>query len=310
MADASATARAPGKVILLGEHFVVHGSPAIAVALDRGTEVTARLRPGPGVTLGACQGSAELSRRMIEAILVELGVEKEMGVEIDVRSEIPTAAGLGASAAFAVAASRALARLARGTGAVAASNPEIFRIALQAEKIAHGTPSGIDPFLATYGGLVCFEKGPPQLNERIAMAKELEIVIGLTAERGETSEMVARVRDLAKRHVVVFRNLVDAVGRLVAKGRHALGLGNTEGLGEVMNMSHGLLSAIGVSTGPLEGLVAAARAAGATGAKLTGAGGGGAMIALCPGRTGEVVQALRREGAKTVFTTRLRGSDL
>ena len=248
----------------------------------------------------------------------ELGAGEDVGIEVEVRSEIPPAAGLGASAAFSVAAVRALSGLGadlgwmddQGRRAGEISDRDVFRIALEAEKVAHGTPSGIDPFLAIYRGLVWFEKGPPLRSESIAAPDAMDLVVGLTEERGDTAEMVARVRALGKRHEARFSALVEAAGRLVAEGREALGRADADRLGEIMNMNHGLLSAIEVSTGPLEELVAAARAAGATGAKLTGAGGGGAMIALCPGRTGEVVQALRREGAKTVFTTRLRGSDL
>ena len=313
MKEIPVTAWAPGKVILLGEHFVVHGAPAIATALDQGTEVAVRSLPGPEIRLGGGEGHAEISKRMLRAIMRELGAGEDAGIEVDVRSEIPSAAGLGASAAFSVAAVRALSGLGAGLGwmgdeglpAREITDQDVFRIALEAEKVAHGTPSGIDPFLATYRGLVWFEKGPPLRSEPIAAPDAMDLVVGLTEERGDTAEMVARVRALGKRHEARFSALVEAAGRLVAEGREALGRADADRLGEIMNMNHGLLSAIEVSTGPLEELVAAARAAGAAGAKLTGAGGGGAMIALCPGCADEVHRALERAGAGPIIRTKI-----
>ena len=313
MNESTSTAWAPGKVILLGEHFVVHGSPAIATALDQGTEVAVRSLPAPEIRLGGGEGHDELSKRMLRTIMRELGAGEDVGIEVEVRSEIPPAAGLGASAAFSVAAVRALSGLGadlgwmddQGRRAGEISDRDVFRIALEAEKVAHGTPSGIDPFLAIYRGLVWFEKGPPLRSESIAVPDAMDLVIGLTEERGDTAEMVARVRALGKRQEALLQALVEAAGRLVAEGREALGRADAVRLGEIMDMNHGLLSAIEVSTAPLDELVMAARAAGAAGAKLTGAGGGGAMIALCPGRADDVHQALERAGGGPIIRTKI-----
>jgi len=231
MKDIPVKAWAPGKVILLGEHFVVHGSPAIATALDQGTEVQVRSLPVPEIRIEGGGGSAELSKRMLGAIMRGLGAGEEAGIELHVHSEIPSAAGLGASAAFSVAAVRVLSRLGaelgwtgdEGRQAGEIADREIFRIALEAEKVAHGTPSGIDPFLATYGGLVWFEKGPPLRSEQIAASGTMDLIVGLTEERGDTSYMVARVRALREKNEAFFLEQVEAAGRLVADGREALG---------------------------------------------------------------------------------------
>ena len=291
----------------------MHGSPAIATALDQGTEVAVRSLPAPEIRLGGGEGHDELSKRMLRTIMRELGAGEDVGIEVEVRSEIPPAAGLGASAAFSVAAVRALSGLGadlgwmddQGRRAGEISDRDVFRIALEAEKVAHGTPSGIDPFLAIYRGLVWFEKGPPLRSESIAVPDAMDLVIGLTEERGDTAEMVARVRALGKRQEALLQALVEAAGRLVAEGREALGRADAVRLGEIMDMNHGLLSAIEVSTAPLDELVMAARAAGAAGAKLTGAGGGGAMIALCPGRADDVHQALERAGGGPIIRTKI-----
>ena len=294
-----ARASAPGKVIVLGEHFVVLGTPAIAAAIDSGIEVTVEKSLDRGVSIRSGEACDNRSVQMIETIMRELGLPDETGLVLDVRSEIPSGAGLGTSAALSVAAARAISGLLR----LDPSDENIFSAAFKAEAVVHGTSSGIDPFISTHGGLIWYEKGPPRVTRMISPGRSMELVIGLTSERGDTGEMVAGVAGLAERNRDVFSPLVDAASRLVHAGLEAIESGDHAALGEIMNICHGLLCAIGVSTPGLDALVHAAREVGALGAKLTGAGGGGAVIALCPGRQDAVCRCLENAGATSVIPT-------
>lgn len=306
-----ASGRAPGKVILLGEHFVVHGVPALASAIDRGIEVEASLAPGEGITIFAEGAESARSTAMVETILGELRSQLSVGggvkpartgsLEIHVRSEIPASAGLGASAAFSVASTRALAKL----FGLEISDDDLFRVALAAETHAHGTPSGIDPYTSVYAGIVLYETGPPRRAVALTPPGPLDLVVAVTSGKRDTGEMVARAAAFAERDKEGFQSLLDSARRLSVSGRGAIEAGDLSALGGLMNKNHSLLQALGVSTAGLDTLVDAARAAGAFGAKLTGAGGGGAMIALCPGRQDMVAAACERAGASEVIRVQI-----
>ena len=313
MAD-QATGCAPGKVILLGEHFVVHGVPALASAIDRGIEVEAALVPGEGITIHADGAETDRSTAMIATILDKLGVSMpsfprrressecaDMGVALRVSSHIPVGAGLGASAAFCVASTRALAKLFD----LEISDEALFRAALAAEAHAHRTPSGIDPYVSVYTGIVQYEAGPPRRAEVLSPPGPLDLVIAVTRARRDTGVLVAGAAAFAERDADGFRALLDSARRVSMSGREAIERGGHGALGRLMDENHGLLQALGVSTAALDALVEAAREAGAAGAKLTGAGGGGAMIALCPGHQDAVAAACKRAGATEVFKTKI-----
>lgn len=273
---------APGKVILLGEHFVVHGVEAIAVpVLSRTVTVTVDREPGAWAV-------AEVAREPIAAMLRHLG-EDPAALRVSVAATLPFGAGLGGSAALAVALVRALG---------ASDAAEVRARAHQLERLAHGDPSGIDDAVATWAQPVRYLRGRGP--DPIAAPGPLPLWIGLTPVGASTREAVAQVAALRAREPDRFGALERQAVGVVAAGIAALQAGDLAALGRAMNDNHALLAALGVSTPTLDGLVHAAREAGALGAKLTGGGLGGAVIALAPvGR--DLGPALMRAGAQEVI---------
>ncbi|MET0152938.1 MAG: mevalonate kinase [Candidatus Binatia bacterium] len=283
----------PGKVILLGEHSVVFGEPAIAAAIGRRLEV--RIRRGE-----ARQPSGDA--KLEEAIGVgarELGLDAA-GLSVEVRSDIPPACGLGSSAALSVALIRALADLAGLTPAA----DDVRRHASRVEDVFHGTASGADVATSWDGHIVWFERGDPARIERLRAGKPFDLVIALSGEVRSTAGPVGRLRQRYAARPELYGKFFRLAGDLVRAGRVALEGGDWETLGALMDAGQGLLNGFGVSTPILERMIGTARGAGALGAKLSGAGGGGAIIALAPERSSEVAEALRTAGFES-FCTRI-----
>lgn len=279
-----ATGTGHGKVILLGEHAVVHGQPAIALSLRESLQVT--LRPGgdataPGSDLGRALGAAA------EALGIE---HPPLGVSVE--GDLPIAVGLGSSAALAVGLVRGLAEMVDRT----LSDADAGRLANEVEKLFHGTPSGIDATTAAHDGLLWFEAGPPARFEHVEPADSPPIVVALSGSRHHTASTVGSLGQRAARRPAVYRPIFAAVGELVRAGREALETADWPMLGELMSMNHALLRGCGVSTVDLDRLVEDALAEGALGAKLTGGGGGGAAIALAGGDPAALALRLQARG--------------
>ncbi|MFQ5758229.1 MAG: mevalonate kinase [Candidatus Bathyarchaeia archaeon] len=311
-------ASAPAKVILFGEHFVVYGEPAIVLAIDKRAHVRARLRKDQRIYInstslglsgffrgdhfqpecGGQEAHRELEPIKIATQRVLKVSEEKAGVDIEVFSQIPVAAGLGSSAAVAAAVAAGVSQLLD----LDMAKEKIFNIALEAERFIHGTPSGIDPAISTYGGVILFQKG-----KGITMLKtdaDLPLVVGDTRMKRSTGDMVAKLRRRRERYPSVIDPVLKVGGEIVRSAVKALKSGDPEALGELMNTNQGLLSAVGVSSESLGRLIYAAREAGALGAKLTGAGGGGCMIALCSqDKLKRVAEAIERVGG-TAFIAR------
>ncbi|RME79559.1 MAG: mevalonate kinase [Methanobacteriota archaeon] len=289
--------RGSGKVILFGEHFVVYGVPGIAAGIDRGVEVSVK-ESSEDKIVG--EWNTEGTRKAVDAIKKKMGIEGH--IEIGVKEEIPTKAGLGASAAFSVGLTKAVAKLFNKK----IEEEEVFSTSLEAEKIYHGNPSGIDNAAATYGGLIKFIKGKGI--ERLDIGKELNIVVSFTGKKGSTKELVEGVKKVKERNEGVFEKLLSSYVELYKEGENALKQGNIEKIGELMNINHGLLSAIGVSTKENEEVAHIAREEGALGSKITGAGGGGCNIALVrdESEAGELAHKLERRGFRS-FPARIGG---
>jgi len=281
-----ASASAPGKVILIGEHFVVEGSPAIAVAVDVRARVTAERAEGELVTVssrelgeavfGPSAGEGPLYPVYVAAWEVVKRTNQRVGLKLTVESDIPPGAGMGSSAAVAAATAAATAKLL----GLPLSRDEVAQAALAAEVIVHGKPSGIDPTVSSYGGAIYFKRG--EKTERInADFGQVRLVLADSGIQRSTGALVAKVLETKKRHPEVLEPLYKAAASLAEKARSALERGDFATVGELMNINHGLLSALGVSNSKLEELVYAARNAGALGSKITGAGGGGMIVALC-----------------------------
>ncbi len=290
-----------GKVVLLGEHSVVYGRHAIAAPIplairalvedcDEGIHL---LIPRWGVEYQLARNPAD--RRSFErpagVMLDKLGLSGR-GMRIEVFPEIPRSMGLGGSAAMAVAIVRALDRHFR----LGLADDEVNRLAFESEKIAHGSPSGLDNTLACYGRAVVFRAGDPPLMEQLNISRPIPAVIGMTGLEGLTARTVGRVREAWQQDRKLYERIFDQIDALVLRGVSAVQDGDLAALGELMNVCHGMLNALQVSTPELEQLVAIAREAGALGAKLTGGGGGGSIIAVCDGDTAAVVDAIRAAG--------------
>lgn len=294
-----------GKVILLGEHAVVYGRHAMAVPLPLTTRAVVD-DAGKGVELLIPRWGVEYQlakppeqRRSFEraagVILDRLGLT-DRNLRIEVFPDVPRGMGLGGSAAIAVAIIRALDR----HFALKLSDEQVNDLAYLSEEIAHGSPSGIDNTLATYGKPLVYRRGAPPLVEPLALRSPLHLVIGMTAAEGLTAKTVGHVREARERNPRLYEKIFDDIDALVLQSVAALRDDDIAALGELMNVCQGLLNALQVSTPELERLIGIAREAGALGAKLTGGGGGGAMVALCAGDTSRVQQAIERQGFRAI----------
>jgi len=268
------TGHAPGKVILLGEHAVVFGETALAAALPFGVTVNAEPRSSGGLELHSADAPAD-DPRVREAVAL---LARELGVEharIDVETRLPVGGGLGSSAAFAVALCRAL-----------SPQPlpveELNRIAMLSERLFHGTPSGVDNAVVCHGGIVRFRRGPPAETRRLQPARPLPLVVALTGRSRRTSGAVASLRQRVEADPTRWTPVVQRLGTLAEEGAVAVESGDLAGLGARMDEAHALLASCELSCPELEAIVTAARGAGALGAKLTGAGGGGSAVVLAP----------------------------
>ena len=300
-------ATAYGKVILLGEHAVVYRSYAIAAPIP--LAIQAKIHPGEdGVDLLIPRWGVEEKLHKgvdhkysiyesLDLILSRLHLEEE-DMKIEIFPHIPRAAGLGGSAALAVAIIRALAQYYELT----LSNEEISKLAYESELIAHGSASGIDNTLATYGKFSLFKKGDPPEMKEIKVRQPIPIVIGLTGVESLTAKMVAKVRQGREQNQKLYDHIFEEINNLTLKSAKAIETNKQDKLAEYMNLNQGLLNALQVSSPELEEIIAIARKNGAIGAKLTGAGGGGAAIALCPENSDRVSMAIRKAGYHTVIT--------
>lgn len=308
-----AEASAPGKVILFGEHFVVHGEPAIVCAINMRAYVRVRtnnegffyLKSEDMKTAGIFkddtfiieEGGAE-ARVKLEPI--KLAAEKVMGklkrnsgLSIEVRSEIPIAAGLGSSAAVASATAMAVNHLFEDT----LTDKDIFQVSLEAERLIHGTPSGVDPAITTFGGVLFFSK--KKGFKKVPVRGELPLIIGDVKVKRSTGKMISKVNETLKKYPEVAGGILKAGRVIIQEAMDALEASDLYRLGELMNINHGLLSAVGVSHEKLEKLIYTARKFGALGSKLTGAGGGGCMIALTtPEKMDVVAEAIEEAGGR------------
>ncbi len=289
-----------GKVILLGEHSVVYGRPALALAIEGGAEVTAVPSKAAETTLriapwdvevdagpAANPGREELQR----ALRVARGFyDDELELALSATMRLPSGAGMGSSAALGVAVLRALDE-ARGT---TRPDAEIFERSLVWERVFHGNPSGVDNAMATHGGMALFKKGGPLT--RIVPRRPIHLVVAHSGTSSSTKAMVGWVAHQHEKEPERIGQQFDAIAALVTNGKLAIEQGDLKALGQLMTMNQRLLAGLMLSTTPLEEMIAAALEAGALGAKLTGAGGGGCMIALVEGEQEKhtVAEALRR----------------
>jgi mevalonate kinase len=316
------TCSAPGKVYLFGEHAVVYGEPAVPCAIERRARVTAQPREDDRVKVDAAdlsldgftvtwggsvddrpdidapQPLVEAAMRYIDEAVAQTRDaidDQTQGFDITIESDIPLGAGIGSSAAVVVAAIKA----ATESVGVELDAETVAERAFQAEYAAQdGQASRADTFCSAMGGAVRVEGDD---TTRID-APPLPFVIGYDGGAGDTGTLVAGVRELRETHDFA-ADTVETIGNVTRTGERLLteaaGTEPTaeflDELGELMDFDHGLLSALGVSARSLDTMVWAARDAGAHGAKLTGAGGGGCIVALDPSESTETSLSLSPE---------------
>lgn len=281
---------AAGKVILLGEHAVVYGRHALAIPIRNA--VTA------SVTDSGDDDAPPRHAGILSVIRQELALEDD-AFGVAVRCTLPSGMGLGSSAAVAVAIIRAIS-VARDLGL---DDERVNRIALKCERLAHGTPSGIDNSLATYAMPMLFSNADGLHIEKLELPEWLPIVIAFSHQAGLTHEQVAGVSARYAANREHYAAIFDQIDALSLAGATALRNADYAGLGALMNINHGLLNALEVSTPDIESIVSIARSSGAIGAKLTGGGGGGSVVALCPGRVDDVRHALTAAGYNSLTLT-------
>ncbi len=299
-----------GKVILFGEHFVVHGIPGIVSAIDSTTD--AEVKKGvKGINVRderkTAKGYSEEKRlqqlESIQNMFKAMGVDPKIALNIWVGGTLPGFSGLGASAASSVAIARAIAQ----ELGMKVAEEKINQVAYEGEKAYAGNPSGIDNTAATYGGLMWFRKnmaGGADKVELLSIEAPVEIVIGSTGKVANTKAMVEGVDERKRKNPQKYNTIFKRAEELAYEGRAALEFYNLKKVGELMNENHRLLQEIEVSSKELDQLVDVARKQGAFGAKLTGGGGGGCMVALTPGKElqSKVADAIKNLGFEVLST--------
>ncbi|MEM0456952.1 MAG: mevalonate kinase [Nitrososphaerota archaeon] len=310
-----AVAVAPGKVILYGEHFVVYNVPAIVMAIDRAVKVLVSPRDDGLLRicsdLGfACEyenGTAKplmggrKSVTFLEPVRIATKTvlehfDEKKGLNIDVYSTIPSSVGLGSSGAISVATVAAVSKVLGHE----IDKEQIWRLSLQAERYVHVTPSGIDPLVSVYGGLLVWRIQDGSKPKRID--RDIVLIVGNTGIQRSTGKFVSMVGKKKARKIEGISQLMGVMSWISNLALKAFKEMDLVTLGVLMNMNHELLKVIGVSHESLDRLVEATRKAGALGSKLTGGGGGGCMISLAtPSKRAVVCKAIEENGGQPMI---------
>lgn len=305
-------AKAPGKIILFGEHAVVYGQPAIAIPVNK-VSATARVIPNPEALTGGVRVQApdimldsdlaNLAEDHPIAIAARLSikaaaVKQVPGIILQISSTIPMSAGMGSSAAISIAIIRALSDF---FGAPLSAD-QVSSIAYEVEKFQHGTPSGIDNNVIAHQKPVYFIRDKPI--EHLDIEQPTYWVIADSGEKTPTRETVSEVRKLYDSDPESYQECFNQIGEITRNARESLIKGSIAKLGQLMDENQRLLEQINISSPSLDNLITAAKIAGAPGAKLSGGGRGGNIIALAtPDNLEQIGSALINAGAKRVITT-------
>ncbi|MGD2155239.1 MAG: mevalonate kinase [Anaerolineales bacterium] len=305
---------APGKVIILGEHAVVYGRPAIAVPVH---QIKANATVWGDIT--APQGQVQIQAPdigldskltklpsnnplayAIRCVLSELAVDRPPSCIVRVSSTIPIAAGLGSGAAISVVIIRALSAFLGHP----LPQEKVSKIAFEVDKIHHGTPSGIDNTVITYDQPVYYVKGKQATTFK--PGQPFTLIVADTGIPSPTSKTVRRLRQAWKTDQKHHEEMFNEIGNMVKSARKAIEAGEINILGKLMNENHQLLRKMGISSPELDNLVETAIRSGALGAKLSGGGRGGNMVALAdPKQVDKISNDLLEAGAVNTFVTKV-----
>ncbi len=294
---------APGKVILFGEHSVVHKRPAIALAINRGVDVELDSRDDNIVTINVPLINYSKTHELVDKkLFFELDSQNKMitdyiyevinlfefetGFDLTVDIKMYLGAGLGSSAAVTVSCMKAFSLL----NGINMDKKEIATKARNIEIKIQGAASPIDTSMSTYGGIIYIDENFEL--ERIKFDMNIPLIVSNCEKTGNTGQLVESVRQTYVKYPEIVGNIFDAMQEIAKNAKNALEMGNSELIGDLMNLNQGLLDSIGVNTVELSDMVYLSRLYGAKGSKLTGSGGGGCIIAYCPENIEEIYEQL------------------
>ena len=305
------SATAPGKIILFGEHAVVYGEPAIAAPVHtlQARVIVQPDIPGPSgqilidapdISLSSDMNQLEADhplRAAITAVIGERNLTDVPACRIQISSSIPLSSGLGSSAAISTALIRAFSAFL----GIRLTDDQISQFAFGVEKIHHGTPSGIDNSVVVFQQPIFYQKGLPM--EFLSIPNPFSILIAGSGSPGDTRKAVSDVQESWLKEPEKYHALFSDIGSIAQNAKTIISSEKIQDLGPLMDENHKLLQDLGVSTPKLDHLIQAAKDAGALGAKLSGGGLGGHLIALVDDQPEPVEEKLRKEGADGVFLT-------
>jgi mevalonate kinase len=298
------TASAPGKAILFGEHAVVYGKPAIAMALSKRAQVKVSGRSDEKIDVKirdlGIRGIINLKNDNIISDSHKKGIFKYVlssvkkvhcgsGLNICIDVNVPIGGGLGSSAAVTVALIAAVSKYNNKD----LEKKEIARLAHEVELEVQNSASTLDTTISTYGGLIYLEKGAKEVIS-LEVNHDIPVIIAYTDSRGNTAELIETVKIRRNSYPEIIDTIMDSIESVTVEAKEAILQNDKKRIGELMDINHGFLDALGVNTLELSNMVYTARDAGAWGSKITGAGGGGSIISFCPEGTEKVIKALKK----------------
>ncbi|HUI01663.1 MAG TPA: mevalonate kinase [Nitrososphaerales archaeon] len=292
-------AEAPGKVIISGEHFVVHGATALSAAIERKVRVEASRAPALKVE-SSIRSPVQLApvKKLVESLYKAR--DRQPSVNIAITSDIAEGSGLGSSAATMVATTAAIAVLEEW----AVDQAFLIQAAETGEKLVHGNPSGIDATTSAMGGVLTFKKGQPP--RALELQSSVRLLVAYSGQRRDSGRLIRKVGEMKDTYPSLFASLCDSATIVSNLCARALAKGDLPLLGSLMTYNHAVLARAGASNDKLDRLVDLCLRSDCLGAKLTGAGGGGSVVAVPPQdpqRAEDCANKLKRSGFGAFFTT-------